>query len=115
MITRFQAAQGDLHIQEVTDHIGHFEDYENGETFGMTVVTDGVIAHGESGHTHRIKNIAAVQVIALSLGFMMVKVLKETELVHEEHGPIPLEEGCTYEIRRQREVDLIGQVNFVRD
>lgn len=110
MNEKFQAAQGDLCVTETNnDQDYHFAREDN------NIITDGVVAHGESGHFHRIKDTTAVKIVTIMTGLVLVKVLRETELIHEEHGPVPLEAGKTYEIQRQREVDLVGDVHLVRD
>lgn len=60
-----------------------------------------VLAEGEStGHAHVV---SAAHVVAYLMGVeMYLRVLKATEVRHEEHGPITLPPG-DYQVLRQRE------------
>lgn len=105
-----QFAQGDLLIEEINEERFNFLAKEE-----TTEVEDGIVAHGESGHFHRIKDTDAVKILALVSGLMIVKVLRDTALIHEEHGPIPMKANKVYEIIRQREIDLNGEIVQVKD
>ena len=61
------------------------------------------VAHGEiTGHSHRFEDPAAVRLYALA-GDLFVEVLTPAaRIVHEEHGPISIPNGC-YRVWRQRE------------
>ncbi len=61
-----------------------------------------VIAHGESGHTHVLEEDEA-ELIQLGEKIIL-KLMKQATVKHEEHKPITLEPGY-WEIGRVREFD----------
>src|SRR5687767_13621368 len=67
-----------------------------------------ILARGEvTGHTHRIVE-GQVRLYQLTAGIMYLRVLSEfAKLYHEEHEDIVLPKG-DYEVRQQREFDLLG-------
>ena len=72
---------------------------------------EGVILYGEAtGHSHRLKDgevYESGELIYLNVPYI-------TEIIHEEHDPIPLEKGI-YEIKRQREYQSKDMVRLVVD
>ena len=61
-----------------------------------------VLAHGEAtGHAHRIASVLATLYV-MDKAYRLLHVEEPTELVHEEHGTIPLDPGM-YRVFRQRE------------
>jgi hypothetical protein len=61
-----------------------------------------ILAHGEAtGHTHSVASEDAVMVLAAD-GTLLLDVLVETPLTHQEHDAIPLPVG-RYRVTRQRE------------
>lgn len=73
-----------------------------------------VLAEGEiTGHTHRIEEAASAEMY-LSGGEMYLRVVAaRATLVHQEHGPIVLEQGV-YRVWRQREYSP-REIHIVRD
>jgi hypothetical protein len=60
-----------------------------------------ILAEGEAtGHAHAVPAVAASLYMAQTM--MYLQVLEETEVLHEEHGSIPLGEGL-YKVTRQKE------------
>jgi len=70
-----------------------------------------ILAYGEAtGHHHSIDADAADWWKTADDGDQFVTVKAPTEVVHQEHNPIPLKPG-TYRVRRQREYQPAGIVN----
>lgn len=70
---------------------------------GAKKVKEGKIiaAYGEkTGHSHTIDSMNCSEFLSGDTRF--VQVNEKTEMIHPEHGPIPLDQGV-WEIRRQRE------------
>lgn len=71
-----------------------------------------VLAHGEvTGHSHKI--VGADALLYEVDGERFLRVKKDTQLQHEEHGAIPLDAG-DYKVVRQREYTP-QETRFVRD
>ena len=72
---------------------------------------DKILAYGEAtGHHHRFEeNDESVIVKISDSGTQYIQVLKPSELKHEEHGNIQVDEG-KYVLRRQREYDITSDV-----
>jgi hypothetical protein len=94
--------QGDVFIVKVSDEIspinGKKVEMENGRL---------VVQHGEAiGHYHTIEDPQAVELVSLELDGavkkMVMNVLRETNLVHPEHGTVTFTPG-KYEIHTQQE------------
>jgi len=75
---------------------------------------DKTLAYGEvTGHSHRFEN-SAVCVFKDAKEQQYVQVEEESTLIHEEHAYAQVPKGI-YEVRIQREVDLLGEVRQVLD
>ena len=64
-----------------------------------------ILAYGEvTGHAHEIADPDASGAVLLTVAesATFLRLMKKTQLVHQEHGPIDLMPG-TYEVLRQRE------------
>jgi hypothetical protein len=71
------------------------------------VKEDGVIAEGEvTGHRHRISDVTKATLLMAGL-VAYVKVLQETEIIHEEHDTVTLFPGDG-RVVRQREYEPDG-------
>lgn len=66
-----------------------------------------VVAHGESGHSHVIEDDEA-ELIQIGER-MLLKLEKDSVIVHEEHKPIHLEKGI-WEIGRVQEFDWFSKM-----
>jgi len=78
------------------------------------VEKDKTLAYGEvTGHSHRFEN-SAVCVFKDASERQFVQVEQESTLIHEEHAHAQVPVGI-YEVRIQREVDLLGEVRTVLD
>ena len=75
-----------------------------------------VLAYGETtGHSHQFKaNDDCVMVFHDADGKQYVQVLKPTELQHEEHDWLDIEQG-NYEVIQQREFDIVEGTRRVMD
>lgn len=72
-----------------------------------------VVAEGEAtGHAHRIMDKAEVKKVSGAVDQMLVKVLENTEILHEEHDDGPLEKG-TYVSGIQRQYNPAGWTRVV--
>ena len=92
-----QARQGDIFFIPINTLPDNIEKVE-----------DGIIARGEAtGHTHRISDMKKAILYAVGIN-MYLKVLKETEIIHEEHKPITILPEGIYEIRKQVEYTPSG-------
>lgn len=68
---------------------------------------DVILAYGEvTGHAHRIKEFAKVQVWDAGAE-RYIRALETTQITHEEHAPITLEAGVTY--RQIHQVEERGE------
>lgn len=66
-----------------------------------------VVAHGESGHSHVVTDDDAT---LIQIGeTMLLKIGKQTKIVHEEHKAIMLNPGL-YEIGRVQEYDYFSKM-----
>ena len=66
-----------------------------------------ILARGEAtGHHHSVPSHVA-KLFAAVAGLMILKVAQETELTHQEHGPVKLPVG-DYEVRVQQEWSPLG-------
>ena len=75
---------------------------------------DKTLAYGEvTGHSHRFEN-ETVTVFKDANEQQYVQVEQESTLIHEEHAHAQVPKGI-YEVRLQREVDLLGEVRQVAD
>lgn len=96
---RRQFRQGDVFLEEAKDVV---------EGNLVKVAPDNgrvILAYGEvTGHAHAIDFHDAVlfEVPGTKPPRRMLKVVKETSLLHEEHGPIQLSPGW-FEVKLQRE------------
>lgn len=61
-----------------------------------------ILAHGEATGHHHSLDADAADWWKDEAGTQFVEVREQTEVVHQEHGPIPLVPG-RYRVRRQRE------------
>lgn len=69
-----------------------------------------ILAHGEvTGHCHRVEQGE----LYLGPDGLFLKVSEPTQVVHEEHAPIPLRPGF-YRVWRQREYSP-QEIRVVRD
>ena len=60
-----------------------------------------ILAHGEAtGHAHAISSKQALSYTLLGQSFILAQ--RGATLVHEEHAPIQLEQGC-YQVIQQRQ------------
>jgi hypothetical protein len=92
------------HIDKVT-----FQSWRQKSAQGRRRVQgEPILARGEvTGHTHRIVE-GQVRLYQVAAGIMYLRVLSEfAKLYHEEHEDIVLPKG-DYEVRQQREFDLLG-------
>lgn len=65
----------------------------------------GTLVHGEvTGHSHRLENLATGRLFpgAATGTFFLQVTAPKARIVHEEHGPIVLDQGF-YRVWRQRE------------
>lgn len=69
-----------------------------------------ILARGEAtGHHHSLVADEDTRLLTEEGGRMLLEIMAGTKtLEHQEHGPIILSPG-TYEVRLQREYDLIGE------
>jgi len=67
---------------------------------GLVERTSNVILEGEvTGHAHKLVH---GRILEDAKGFLFLEILRNTQIVHEEHNAISLEPGY-YQITRQRE------------
>ncbi len=67
---------------------------------GLTLRASNTIVEGEvTGHSHRLLE---GDVLEDAQGALFLRVIQETQVVHQEHHAIALAPGC-YQISRQRE------------
>ena len=72
-----------------------------------------IVAKGEAtGHHHSLQGSAAIY-SSNSARYVSVNS-SNVILTHQEHKPVQMEEGI-YEIKIQRELDLMGQIRKVLD
>lgn len=72
-----------------------------------------ILAYGEvTGHAHALQPDAAF-LFEAPTGERFLRVVKETDLTHEEHAPVHLTPGL-YIVRQQREY-FPGEVRLVAD
>lgn len=66
-----------------------------------------ILALGEAtGHHHYIEDDdSAVAVLESGSGDLFLQVKKDTTLIHQTHGPVPLKEGQTIRVGHVVEVD----------
>jgi hypothetical protein len=70
---------------------------------GATPLPHVILAHGEvTGHSHRLENSATGALYSADNEFFLEVFGEGARVVHDEHGPIPLEIGL-YRVWRQRE------------
>jgi hypothetical protein len=73
-----------------------------------------VLAEGElTGHSHRIAEKKAAELYQTSAGLFLRVTAAQATLIHQEHGPITLTQGC-YRVWRQREYSP-REIRVVRD
>jgi hypothetical protein len=73
-----------------------------------------VLAEGElTGHSHRIAERDAAVLFQTHEGLFLSVTTAAATLIHQEHGPITLAQGC-YRVWRQREYSP-REIRFVRD
>jgi hypothetical protein len=73
-----------------------------------------VLFLGEAtGHAHRFEPADAADVLELG-NQLYLRVVSPLQIVHEEHGPIPLDPGL-YRVWRQREYTSAGGWRGVQD
>jgi hypothetical protein len=88
--------QGDVLVTRINDGLP-----EDAKKVGPDKRGRLVLAEGEAtGHAHVVQAVAAT-LYAAQIG-MLLQVKEQTQLLHEEHGPIDLDPGM-YKITRQRE------------
>jgi hypothetical protein len=98
-MTKFQARQGDVFVERCAAPRTKLDPVppEAGRV---------ILAHGEAtGHAHAIPMSHAALFARGAERFL--RVVKPTELLHEEHSPISLSPG-TYRVTRQREYSPEG-------
>lgn len=84
---------------------------------GLTPVSETVLAHGESGHTHRLSGV----VLEWESGgdrYVRVAGSHAGALSHEDHDPVPravVAPEQTFRVVAQREWNLSGQWKRVVD
>jgi len=98
-----QIRQGDVFLERI-------EKLPEGEQ--KTVGVEGsrlILVRGEAtGHHH---SVAARNAILMLIGTeMFLRVIRQTKLKHQEHGPITLPPG-DYAVKRQREYEPEGLRN----
>jgi hypothetical protein len=104
-MTKFQARQGDVFIERCRTPEGGLEPVppEGGRV---------ILAHGEAtGHAHALPMAGAALFARGAERFL--RVVRTTELRHDEHAPIRLTPG-TYRVTRQREYSP-EEIRFVAD
>lgn len=104
-MNRFQARQGDVFIQEVTeiDKMANEHPMDNGRH---------ILAYGEiTGHAHAITETEGVTMFNRD-GQLWLKTDKPTEVRHEEHGAITIPKGL-FKITIQREYHPEGIRNVL--
>lgn len=100
--------QGDVLIVKVSSIPKNLEKIEND---GNRVV----LAYGEvTGHAHAIYEPEKVDHYVVDEITQYLRSIADVKLLHEEHDPIHLDEGC-YKIIQQREYDQLGQIRRVMD
>lgn len=79
---------------------------------GATKREGNILVSGEAtGHHHRVKDGEVYE-----LGNrLFLQTIVPTDIIHEEHDPIPLETPGVYEIERQREYDSENMTRVVVD
>ena len=93
-MARQQARQGDVLLIPVKSPTGLTEETPDGDRV--------VLAHGEAtGHVHAV-SAARARAWRGADEMRYLEVRRGTQLIHDEHFPVMLDEGW-YEIRRQRE------------
>lgn len=72
-----------------------------------------ILVTGEAtGHAHRVEDAAAAEVWALG-SMLYLRVLVETRIIHDEHGPVSLPVGL-YRVWQQREYTP-EEIRILRD
>ena len=72
-----------------------------------------IVAEGEAtGHHHALVNMTAQIYNTTTARYVVVE--QPTVLTHQEHKPIELPQGI-FEIKIQRELDLLGEIRQVMD
>lgn len=72
---------------------------------GAAVLPHGTLVHGEvTGHSHRLEDLSMGRLFpGDAIGeFLLEITARKARIVHEEHGPIELDQGF-YRVWRQRE------------
>lgn len=96
-----QYRQGDIYIEEVSSL-----------PKGLKKRKNLVILYGEAtNHSHRLLEGS---VFDGKNGAIYLELLKNTQIVHDEHGPIDLPKGV-YKVSRQREYVMKDMVRVVVD
>lgn len=94
--------QGDILLEKI----------ENGSNSNITIEKvkeqDNIIAHGESGNTHRMNQQVILFEDKKSKQRFVQVLSQQTELVHQEHAKIQIPQGL-YKIRREREYNAFEQ------
>ena len=73
-----------------------------------------ILAHGEiTGHSHQIKERNSAVLYETPTDLFLHVIADEATVVHEEHAPITLKEGC-YRVWRQREYSP-EEIRVIRD
>lgn len=102
----FQARQGDLFFQEITEL----------PKTKLTPKKDAVLAHGEAtGHCHKVTDLSKVEMFVDEEGHIFLQPSQDTVIEHNEHGPITLAAGKSYCMTRQREFDPVEEQRRVAD
>lgn len=82
---------------------------------------DGIIRQGEAtGHHHRLAVLEDADVYQMGTGEPIVVVHNlldktHTTVVHEEHGPVELKSGVTYDVHVAKEFDIVEGQRYVVD
>ena len=77
----------------------------------LTQRKSNVVVEGEStGHAHRL---VSGRILEDAKGFLFLEILRNTQVIHEEHHAIDLEPGY-YQVTRQREYSP-GTIRLVID
>jgi hypothetical protein len=125
-----QVIQGDITIQRITDPdiLKEIEALRASGTLKV-VKPEGelVLGHGENGHSHVLTGTGTAQWLAdasfdLAMAELFaatgnipaeayVEVVKDTEIVHGEHGPSPVKAGI-HVVTRQPQYSYFDNVTF---
>lgn len=104
--------QGDVLLIPVTDHRVKVPAH-------ILPVSEVVLAEGElTGHAHRLAGREVYEWSVSGQRYVRVVDDRPGTIAHEDHDPVPaavIEPNVTYRVVQQREWDLRGQWQDVRD